>query len=98
MDKNIWWSWAVKNIVCVLCWCALAIVFDRWWISLFSILFVNALSIGNAKMYYRICDKCGKHSPLAESYNGAIEKAKESGWEIKKVGDKWDDRCPDCKD
>ena len=44
---------------------------------------------------YRICDKCGKHSPYADSYNDALDKAKEAGW-IHCVDDN-KDYCPDCQ-
>ena len=29
---------------------------------------------------FRICDKCGKHSPIADNYNDALKFAKENGW------------------
>lgn len=43
MDKNIMWAWAVKNSICVICWTVLAIHFDKWWIALFSVLFLSSL-------------------------------------------------------
>ena len=48
MKKNLEWVWAIKNSVCVICWTVLAIVFDRWWIALFAILFLSSL-----KTYYK---------------------------------------------
>lgn len=93
MKKNLEWAWAIKNSVCVICWTALAIVFDRWWIALFAILFLSSLI--TAYKSYRICDGCGKHGPYADSYNEAIDKAKEAGWIHFEERNK--DYCPDCK-
>ena len=43
INKHIVWAWAVKNIVAIICWTALAIFFGKWWIALFGALFVNEL-------------------------------------------------------
>lgn len=67
-------------------------VFNKWWIALFAILFLSSLA---TKRYYRICDKCGKHSPYADSYNEALDKAKEAGWIHYVEGNK--DYCPECR-
>lgn len=97
-NKSAYWAWAIKNSVCVICWVVLAIMFNKWWIALFSVLFMSDLKSHPAiQQYYRVCDKCGKHSPMTDDYNEAIDKARECGWIIRKDGDKWDDRCPDCQ-
>lgn len=93
MDKHTMWAWAIKNSICVICWIVLAIVFHKWWIALFGALFLSGLTTEYKK--YRVCDKCGKHSPYADSYNEALEKAKKAGWVHYVEGDK--DYCPDCK-
>ena len=93
MNKNIYWSIAIKNIICVICFTALSIVFYKWWIVLFSALFMTSYEIKNR--YYRICDKCGKHSPEADSYNEALNKAKAAGWVHYVEGNK--DYCPECR-
>ena len=46
--------------------------------------------------HYRVCDKCGKHSEQANSYNEALGKARKNGWIHYVDGDK--DYCPDCKE
>jgi len=94
MNKSNMWAWAIKNSICVICWTVLAIVFDKWWIALFGILFLSSLTTSVSK--YRICDKCGKHSPYANSHNEALNKAKEAGWVHYVDGDK--DYCPDCQE
>jgi hypothetical protein len=43
---------------------------------------------------YRVCDGCGKHSPYANSYNEALDKAKEAGWIHYVDGNR--DYCPEC--
>ena len=93
MDKNGIWAWSLKNIVCVVCWVVLAIVFNKWWIALFGLLFLSGYKTSLGKC--RVCDKCGKHSPYADSHNEVLDKAKAAGWVHYVVGDK--DYCPDCQ-
>jgi hypothetical protein len=96
MNKSAWWAWAIKNSICTICWVVLAIVFNKWWIALFSLLFLSSLqSSPQTKKYYRFCDKCGKHSEYADSYNEALDKAKKAGWIHYVEGNK--DYCPECK-
>ena len=91
MNKSIYWSVAIKNSICVICWTALAIIFHKWWIALFGALFLTSVT---SHRYYRVCDKCGKHSPDADSYNAALDSAKAAGWTHIVDGNK--DYCPDC--
>ena len=95
MNKSAWWAWAVKNSICIICWTALAIIFNKWWIALFAGLFISSLQGEHVKQYYRICDKCGKYSPYADSHNEALDKAKEAGWIHYVDGNK--DYCPECQ-
>jgi hypothetical protein len=92
MDKNVIWAWAIKNSIAMLAWTALAIVFNKWWIALFALLFMSGLKTGYKS--YRVCDKCGKYSPYADSYNDALSKAIEAGWVHVADGNR--DYCPDC--
>lgn len=92
MDKNVIWAWAIKNSIAMLAWTALAIVFNKWWVALFALLFISELKTGYKS--YRVCDKCGKHSPYADSYNEALSKAIEAGWVHVADGNR--DYCPDC--
>ena len=93
MDKNTIWAWAIKNSICVICWTVLAIIFNKWWIALFAMFFMSGLETKHKT--YKICDKCGKHSPYADSHNEALEKAKALGWVHYADGNK--DYCPDCQ-
>lgn len=92
-DKNTIWAWAIKNSICVICWTVLAIVFNKWWIAFFATLFLSGLSTSVGRC--RVCDGCGKHSPYADSYNEALDKAKEAGWVHYTEGNK--DYCPECQ-
>ena len=92
MDKNSVWAWAVKNSVCVICWSAIAIFFGKWWIALFSILFISDFT--TISKHYRVCDNCGKHSSLANSREEALEKAKAAGWTH--IDSNNTDYCRDC--
>lgn len=97
MNKNVWVYTLAINIIYIVCWVVLAIAFNKWWVALFAALFVTTPKFATVQKYYRICDQCGKQSPYADSYNEAIDKAKAAGWIIRKDGDKWDDRCPECQ-
>ena len=93
MNKNTMWAWAIKNSVVLIVWAALAIIFHKWWIALFAALFLSGIK--TKYQTYRICDVCGKHSPYANSYNEALDKAKAAGWKHYVEGNK--DYCPDCQ-
>lgn len=93
MDKSSLWAWAIKNSVSVICWTVLAVVFNKWWVALFGLLFMSELQTKYKN--YRVCDKCGKHSPYADNYNDALDKAKEAGWVHCVDGNK--DYCPECQ-
>ena len=95
MDKNIYWSIAIKNSICVICWTALAIIFHKWWIALFGVLFLTSFTTTTERKHYRVCDGCGRLSPYADSYNGALDKAKAAGWIHNADGNK--DYCPECQ-
>ena len=92
MDKSFIWAWAFKNIIAILAWVTLAVLFDKWWIALFGLLFMSYVEVRHKS--YRVCDGCGKHSPYANSYNKALDKAKEAGWVHYVDGNK--DYCPEC--
>ena len=93
MDKDILWAWVVKNSIVVLTWATLAVVFNHWWIALFGLLFVDNLQTKHKT--YRVCDKCGKHSPYADSSKEALDKARKAGWVHFIEGNK--DYCPNCQ-
>lgn len=92
MNKSFIWAWAFKNIIAIIAWTALAILFNKWWIALFALLFLSNISTKTKS--YRVCDGCGKHSPYANSYNEALDKAKEAGWIHYVDGNR--DYCPEC--
>jgi hypothetical protein len=94
MNKNTIWACAIINMISVSCWTLLAILFNRWWIALFALLFF-VLPGTIKKYYYRICDGCGKRSEYANNYNEALDKAKAAGWVHYVDGNK--DYCPECK-
>ena len=93
MNKYFIWAWALDNIINIICWTALAIIFNRWWIALFAILFISGLKTHHKS--YRVCDSCGKHSPYADSYDEALDQAKKAGWLHVVNGNK--DYCPECR-
>lgn len=94
MNKNNLWSVMFWNIVAIGCWLALSIIFNKWWLIFFALLFLGFPK--TIIKYYRTCDKCGKRSPYAYDYNSALDKAKDAGWIHVVKGNK--DYCPECKD
>lgn len=38
MKNNVFWPVMLKNAVAIICFTALAVLFQHWWIALFSIL------------------------------------------------------------
>ena len=83
----------IENVVALICWTVIAIVFDTQWLVFFSFLFMNNVIVG----YDVICDKCGKHSPAGRTFDDALKKAQKLGWNRRKAGDDWEDFCPDCQ-
>lgn len=79
----------ITNCIALIAWATLAIVFNKWWIAFFAILFMGR------RRYYRFCDNCGKHSPYANSKEEALAKAKGDGW-IHNADDDTD-ICPRCQ-
>lgn len=93
MNKNTVWACTINNVVSISCFTILAIVFNKWWIVLITpLMFVFPKS---KHRYCRVCDRCGKHSPYADSYNEALDKAKANGWIHHVDGN--NDYCPKCR-
>ena len=91
MNNKILWPTVVYNSINIICWTVLAVIFNKWWVIFFAVLFMDI----STKVYYRFCDKCGKHSPYANSYNEALKKAQDAGWVHYVDGNR--DYCPDCQ-
>lgn len=95
MKNNIWFTTTVHNAVCIICFTVLAIVFRKWWVALFSILFMLFVNTKPIHYYFRTCDQCGAQSEYANTPDEALNKAIESGWSHIAHGNK--DYCPKCK-
>ena len=93
MNNNVYIACLIKNSISIICFTVLSIIFNKWWIILFSALFLS--NIQTKKQFFRICDICGKHSTYANDYNESLDKAKKDGW-ICDV-DKNKDYCPECQ-
>ena len=93
MNKEVLWVWLLKNVMMMLLWTLIAIVFNKWWIILFALLFMS--SVETKHKSYRVCDGCGKHSPYANSHNESLDKAKAEGWTH--IADTNKDYCPQCR-
>lgn len=93
MDRSSLWALVIKNSICVVCWVVLAIVFNKWWVALFGLLFMSGITI----RYKRVCDKCGKR-PYAMSRINSIKKAERLGWIMVNDEDGFKDYCSDCRE
>ena len=49
MAKHMYWAWALKNSITIVCWTILAIYFNKWWIALLAALFLSSISTKNEK-------------------------------------------------
>lgn len=50
MNKSLIWAWAIKNSIVIIAWTALAIIFHKWWITLFAALFISGLETKYKKL------------------------------------------------
>lgn len=89
MRRNSLLAQTIQNTIAISAWIILAIAFNKWWIALFSILFMTRYR------YFRFCDKCGKRAPYANSYHDALKRAKEIGWIH--CAETNEDYCPECQ-
>ena len=80
----------VLNLAALITWSALAVIFDKWWLALFAILF---WTIHRSYVY---CDVCGKRGPTANNANEARAKAHGKGWISDIREGKTLDYCPEC--
>ena len=81
----------IYDIVNIICWLTLAILFNKWWIMFFAS--ITMLTLKNGTSHSRTCDNCGKRGPSAESSEETINKAKKIGWHHNPDGT---DYCPEC--
>lgn len=83
----------IYNIIVLLIFLALAIIFKHWWIILLSILFMSSLST-TAHKYARICDSCGVYSTYMDTPGEALDRAIKDGWTH--YNEDNIDYCPSC--
>lgn len=97
MKNSAWAAWAVKNSIVVICFAALAVYFNHWWIVLFACLLTSSLETksGGTDSVRFTCEDCGKvESAKKEDLEGEL---RWNGWVSRKVGGKWLDHCPECQ-
>ena len=82
----------IYNIFNLGCFTILAIVFDKWWIIFFALLFI--LVPTHKVMHKRTCDICGKSTGSYDTSQEAIKHAKECCWIHVEENDR--DFCPEC--
>ena len=93
MKKGTAAAWVIDNAVVMVCFTALSLYFGKWWIILFSALFVSSLKTQATPC--RVCDGCGK-----TFYTKSSDPERElriAGW-IRRRGEyHWEDYCPECQ-
>jgi hypothetical protein len=87
-------KYILYNIINLICFTLLAILFNKWWIILFAVLFLMIPSAKFRGKCWRICDGCGRWSESGENVTEAIERAEKCGWLHMAAEDK--DFCPEC--
>lgn len=93
INKTDWMALAVKNSIVVICFTALAVHFNHWWIVLFSALFTSSLK--TKLIASRFCDGCGK---VIYAEDMDIDRAMvRNGWIRRKCHGEWKDFCPMCQ-
>ena len=81
----------VLNLVALITWATLAVIFNKWWLALFAILFWSTV-----RRSYIYCDGCGEKGPTANSVDEARAKAYGEGWISDVHEGKTLDYCPKC--
>ena len=85
-------AYLIYNILNLAIFGALALVFEKWWIILFALLFV--LLPSHKIKHKRTCDMCGKSTESYDTPEEAIKQAEKCGWiHIEKTDQ---DFCPEC--
>lgn len=93
MNKSAYWLCIICNVVCIVCWTLLAILFNKWWIALFMILCLSYPKL--VTKHYRQCDVCGDRSTGADTPAEALSVAEKEGW--LHIVDDNKDYCPRCR-
>ena len=84
---------AIYNIVVLLVFLALSIIFKHWWIVLLSLFFIVSFPV-TVRQCYRICDSCGVHSIYCDTPDKALNEALKAGWAHDPKTNT--DYCPSC--
>ena len=87
-------KYLIYNAINLICFTVLAILFNKWWIILFSALFLLIPKSSFTQQRFRVCDGCGRWSESGKTEEEAIERAEKCGWLHIEDGNK--DFCPDC--
>lgn len=89
-------KYLIYNILNLVCFTLLAIVFDKWWIILLALLFLCVPSSKFKGQRFRVCDSCGRWSESGATDTEAIIRAEKCGWIHIEEGNK--DFCPECRE
>lgn len=50
------------------------------------------------EIFTPVCDGCGDELTYEYDFYDAVEAKKLAGWRSKKIGDEWQDFCPECQE
>lgn len=87
-------KYLIYNIINLICFIILAIIFCKWWIIFFALLFTIIPNALYKDKQWRVCDSCGRWSESGDCEEEAIKRAKQCGWLHIETSNK--DFCPDC--
>ena len=87
-------KYLIYNTINIICFTVIAILFAKWWIILFALLFLLVPKSSFAQQRFRVCDCCDRWSESGKTAEEAIDRAEKCGWLHIEDGNK--DFCPDC--
>lgn len=59
---------------------------------------IDQYTIGSAKLFTVVCDRCGAELPERRSLVDAVRVVRAAGWQSIRTATGWRDYCPDCRD
>ena len=88
-----WISWALTQVIILIAFTVLSIIFQKWWIILFALLFTSYVKT-EEKTTARTCDKCGTF--IYFKTDNQTKEYEEAGWKRMKENGVFIDVCPNC--
>lgn len=97
----------VKDLVAIAFFCYLAVLFNHWWIVLFSIIFQSVPKVFSFQKSKTntlhselvdaiVCDRCGEVLLVENMEDVVTKELPQHGWRRVKIDEKWITLCKRC--